>query len=70
MANVPRMKRPYTLLKYEIFYLDRSKMLSKGRRSVDMWHDYCDSDILSDKGKLQVISLGLYRDCQRKTLTK
>src|ERR1700676_3744151 len=70
MTNVLGMKRPHAKLRLEILHFNHSSLLSKGRRTVDMWHDDCESDILSDKGELQVISLSLHRDCQRKTLTQ
>src|SRR5580704_11798389 len=70
MANVLGMERPHALLRREILHFDDSKVLSKGRRIVDLWHDDCKSDILRDKRELKVIPLSLHRDCQRKTLTQ
>ena len=70
MANVLGMKRPYALLRHKIFHFDRLEVLTKKRRSIDVRHDDCEPNILSDKRKLQVISLGLHRNCQRKTLAK
>jgi hypothetical protein len=46
-------KRPHALRRYKILHLDHSEVLSRGRRIVDMWQDYCISNILSGKGKLQ-----------------